>query len=406
MKKIYALAFAFLCVMIVNAQWTKINVQTGYDLRRLQMITENIGYITGDSIIGLNQTGKIFRTFNAGNNWFEKTFYYQAYEHFHFINPDTGWIQMNDGQNSTIRRTYDGGNTWMNIAFQSPRGPMAFASATTGYITYNGAGVQGCNLYKSTDGGFTWNNTGVNIGVTGITDMLIKDSTTAHVGGLYGPKLGMLNLSLPAFTLYSDSFIVQDMVYNTPQTDIWFVAQDLTTFQTNIYKVSTMGGAITKVFDGSANNFFPNKIDCNSNTNFIACSDDGRVAYTYNAGNTWTIESTGMVGVVYDVAWRNNTVIAIGDSGQIYKRMLPASLAENSNTSAIVVFPNPANDVITISWDNTKANCTLFSVAGEKLKTMQLRNSTTVDINNLAAGIYFLKIESEKSVTIAKFIKN
>lgn len=104
----------------VNAQWTQITLPSQYAISQMQFVNDSVGYIIADSIVGLSLAGKVYKTTDRGLSWVEKNFYYSSFDYIHFINPDTGWIAMSDGGAGTIRRTYDGGNTWFNISFNAP----------------------------------------------------------------------------------------------------------------------------------------------------------------------------------------------------------------------------------------------------------------------------------------------
>ncbi len=90
-------------------------------------------------------------------------------------------------------------------------------------------------------------------------------------------------------------------------------------------------------------------------------------------------------------------------------------LVSNSNISQnvfeeIQIFPNPAIDVINIKWNNkisSNYSLTIFNELGQvfykKIYSDGLPQS--LDIDEFPNGIYFLKIENEKSVSVHKFLK-
>ena len=83
------------------------------------------------------------------------------------------------------------------------------------------------------------------------------------------------------------------------------------------------------------------------------------------------------------------------------------SICENMQTisSSINTFPNPANDIITIlsaSADIQKVE--LFNLQGQLIKTEQLYNNT-MNISHLPAGMYSLRITTEKGIAVKNIIK-
>ena len=81
------------------------------------------------------------------------------------------------------------------------------------------------------------------------------------------------------------------------------------------------------------------------------------------------------------------------------------SVNEVSNPLNINVFPNPAKDKISIGCSQ-KSEIEILNTEGQILKRLTLQNiHPTVDISDLSAGIYIIKILTEEGMTIRKFIK-
>nr|MDQ3049191.1 T9SS type A sorting domain-containing protein [Bacteroidota bacterium] len=81
--------------------------------------------------------------------------------------------------------------------------------------------------------------------------------------------------------------------------------------------------------------------------------------------------------------------------------------------STIHLFPNPANDHITVNFDLPKQQIISFEItnvlgqvvySGEN-HSLQGINSIVIDIVNLNKGIYFLQLKSDTVQTSLKFIK-
>lgn len=68
------------------------------------------------------------------------------------------------------------------------------------------------------------------------------------------------------------------------------------------------------------------------------------------------------------------------------------------------VFPNPASDFISV---NTNENGTyeIVSLSGQVAAQGIIANTNTIDVSSLENGVYFVKISTESSIKIARFIK-
>jgi alpha-tubulin suppressor-like RCC1 family protein len=82
--------------------------------------------------------------------------------------------------------------------------------------------------------------------------------------------------------------------------------------------------------------------------------------------------------------------------------------AENSVVNAIAVYPNPCSEQLIIESDeyqNTTAK--IFNVQGQLLQSIPLQNfKTTLQIDDLALGVYLVQVKNPKGMTVKKIIKN
>ncbi|MFI5151105.1 MAG: T9SS type A sorting domain-containing protein [Bacteroidia bacterium] len=88
-----------------------------------------------------------------------------------------------------------------------------------------------------------------------------------------------------------------------------------------------------------------------------------------------------------------------------------AGIQEAGMPVAFGLYPNPAQDMLTISAENGNSINTieLFDIQGQLVKNLEVKNrseSFTVDITSLAKGCYLVKLNSEKGFSIRKFVKN
>lgn len=96
-------------------------------------------------------------------------------------------------------------------------------------------------------------------------------------------------------------------------------------------------------------------------------------------------------------------------NGTIYRFIFqaPASVNEVNMNASVSVFPNPANNRITVFSDNRELNVNNFDITnafGQTVKTVAGTN--TADVSELAAGVYFVKAVTRSGVINKQFIKN
>jgi hypothetical protein len=89
-------------------------------------------------------------------------------------------------------------------------------------------------------------------------------------------------------------------------------------------------------------------------------------------------------------------------SGQTWSFALST---ENFDNLDVSIYPNPAQNQITISGLNQESTIEIFTLSGVKLKTINFVGTTQLNLN-LASGMYFAKITSENKSTTKKLIVN
>jgi hypothetical protein len=74
--------------------------------------------------------------------------------------------------------------------------------------------------------------------------------------------------------------------------------------------------------------------------------------------------------------------------------------------NSVKIYPNPANSIVKIDADTTIRSIYLYDIQGRQLQA-EYRNETNVslDVSGRAAGIYFVKITTDRGVKVEKLIK-
>ncbi len=80
---------------------------------------------------------------------------------------------------------------------------------------------------------------------------------------------------------------------------------------------------------------------------------------------------------------------------------------EHRDAPACSIYPNPANDLLTIHCpENHIRNIYIFNTLGERLRVEQADgDQTTVDLRSLAPGLYMVRIETDNGIITQKLIK-
>lgn len=83
------------------------------------------------------------------------------------------------------------------------------------------------------------------------------------------------------------------------------------------------------------------------------------------------------------------------------------SLEENPFATAITLYPNPAKNTLQLNTEDRTINqINIYTMTGSKVLQLDVGTiSPTINISNLASGVYFVQLYSGKNVTLKKFVK-
>ena len=97
-----------------------------------------------------------------------------------------------------------------------------------------------------------------------------------------------------------------------------------------------------------------------------------------------------------------------GTAGLASSRMAPTANVAETTLGKFAAFPNPVNDVLTITLDQKvdQTRVSLFNLTGHLLLRKTINSQTTsIDFSNFKSGSYILKIEQNGKSFIQKIIK-
>jgi hypothetical protein len=93
--------------------------------------------------------------------------------------------------------------------------------------------------------------------------------------------------------------------------------------------------------------------------------------------------------------------VALPQGGQLIplpSLPLPTSVNNVAAANNIRVFPNPANDAITVEVDDQLNKISLLDVTGRTLTSVQADKKTILDISSLPSGVYIVVVEDNNAV--------
>jgi hypothetical protein len=74
--------------------------------------------------------------------------------------------------------------------------------------------------------------------------------------------------------------------------------------------------------------------------------------------------------------------------------------------SKLIVYPNPVEDILNVSFDQQITSVSIFNVLGQQVMARPLNaNEVQIDVSNLRTGTYFVKVTAANKVQTLKVIK-
>jgi len=88
----------------------------------------------------------------------------------------------------------------------------------------------------------------------------------------------------------------------------------------------------------------------------------------------------------------------------------PAGTGDLNKTRRVSVYPNPANEQLTLSWDPAQyagdPGISIINSTGQVVKSFgKVKNNTSLPINELDKGIYFISLQRDEGREFVRFVK-
>lgn len=408
--------------------WQQISIPTvsGYSFSTIFFTSNDTGFLYYKKLNAqLFQDGRIFMTTNGGSSFFQNGDMILTYAYFK--NSSTGWLigykvasevsqtyyyvlKTTDGTSFTVEEQLTNASQYTNC--------IKFINDNTGWKTKSlGGGV-----FKTTDGGTTWDSIAANNLGTFPIDYFtvnqidaVNNRLTAFNSG--GSIRYSTNSGSTWATANAGSAIKSKPHYEF-MNGINFLATAIGAYKTLNYGINWGSLGLSGARDISAiNTQYIWVSDLSGNVKF---SSDGGASFEnqFSAGGTYDSTSIFM----FPADSLNHITGYVNLAGKLYKTttggQIIASISNNEITVpknfGVTIYPNPFNPASKIKVESSifikTLSINLYDLTGKLVKSISYSNITpginefTLETSGLPTGSYFLKTTTESYSETRKMV--
>ena len=311
-----------------------------------------------------------------------------------------------------LRKSYNGGNSWNNIKPVSYEG--GWNTPYEMHQTNNYLIVAGYNeVYRSTTAGDIWDSISFNVSNgEAIRSIALAPSNEDYI---YASTYNRIKVTKDAGQSWSNikpvianSFNITDVVVSATNPDrVWVTLSGYNNTH-KVYESIDAGDNWTNV---SGNNLPALPVNCivyqgGANDDLYIGTDVG-VYYKDNTMSDWVPFNDGLPNVIVkelEIHYDEGTISAATYGRGVWKSDLNTLSTVNSiyfNDDKFTIYPNPADDKITIHTTENKVLINIYSITGQKLVSTK---SKSVNTASLAKGYYVVELKSESGIKREKLI--
>jgi hypothetical protein len=125
----------------------------------------------------------------------------------------------------------------------------------------------------------------------------------------------------------------------------------------------------------------------------------GEERYTLTPGQhelSWIYEKDVYISSGSDCAWLDNIVFPPAET---------ITVTQENEMSGITLFPNPNKGQFNISLPEEDCDIIVFNSLGQQVYSQQAQGMTTLNLEGLHSGLYFVTVKSADGVSTLKFVK-
>lgn len=400
--------FLTVCLLVASAsysQWTE-QILPNKAFSSICFPSESIGYAIAYNSADSNS--EIFKTTNGGNNWTICSNYTDILNSIYFTDINVGYAV---GSNGAIAKTTNGGANWITQT-----------STTSNYLNSvcfignNGWAVGNNNsIQHTTNGGAKWTSQSVGSGSYNFNSIYFVNASIGYICG------NDISNSIGCIFKTTNG----GMNWTPQSTNSLDYLNSIYFIDANVGFAVGQNGSMLYTTNGGLNWF--NKIICNPNlysvcfvdsNNGYVVGDVGTILKTIDGGLNWLDEtqSTYNTYILKSVYFASlDTIFCSG-----YNSSLTGVIMRNITTSTSI------NENKTNEFDNTKiyksspnfltiemsektssTTIAIFNIGGQQIISQQATDAkTTLDISNLAKGVYIVKVADDNGLfEIKKIVK-
>jgi len=302
-----------------------------------------------------------------------------------------------------INRSFDNGTTW-TAANAGIEDIQVNALALIGTTLFAGTNRNG--FFRSTDNGTSWTNISMDLSSEFVYNGALVVSGSNLFAGTYGGVFLSTDSGVSWTAVNNGLISMKINALAVSGTDLFAGTNDA-----GVFFSSDNGANWTQVNNGITNL----KVNAllSSGANIFAGTMGGGLLLTKDKGTTWTDASNGM---------STSFVLALGISGQnvfssggfftVWRRPLSefgsSSVAERESAKTIELSPNPTPGIVKVrayAWG--MKHVTIMNTLGEDIMQIAEPASTdfTLDLSNLPAGAYFIRLSGAESTTTRMIVR-
>lgn len=330
--------------------------------------------------IAVGTSGTILRTTNAGINWIQdNSVTALKLNSIDMLNNGTGYICGNSG---FICRTTNNGVNWITLNSETSKNLYSICFTSDNMCWAAGDSI----VLKTTDSGNNW-------------EVKMSDFYKYNMVQFVNPRVGWLICNkVQAVPPPFGSYIIRKILKTLNGGESWDTVYSQSNVNSNFIGLS---------FSDSVNGWIT--------------SNTSEILRTTNGGTSFSNSNTSLYQSLYSVyAYSSQFAWIASDSGTVYSTYNGNTIGINSYNSEVPVlynlfqnYPNPFNPTTKITFALPfKSFITLkvYDLLGREIETL-VNTSLNVgkydvvfNASNLASGVYFYRIESERFSETKKMI--
>lgn len=417
MKKTGLLQALLLATSFATAQnWYQIPSGTTSKLNTIDFPSASIGYIGGND-------STLLKTTDGGETWnpvnFTGVTFYPGGEHIvklQFVSETTGFMTV--GPYSGSYKTTDGGQTWTLIPTSSNmcyNEGLYFTDENNGFIAGSGC-FQGELVDRLSNG--TWSAATISTTTFDATNRVTDIDFRGSIGiaSSYGGRFlrttdGGLNWDTIA-TPYGNSVPTLSVAFL--DDTLCYAAYDPEDGNGFGLMRSTDAGLTWDTDFSMATFFYPDYFGIHfaTNGNLYAgarttVTQSGLIFRRYADGGWWydTVDEA-----IYDLSsYGDSVVFAVGDSGYIVTNTPPAQLGTDDlpqQEDFFTAFPNPVSEVIHLTGTvESGSTFSILTTDGRPIETGIIPATNTLDVRSFKSGMYLLTITSGNKTQTVRILR-